>query len=559
MRCSNRNKRFRIPVGVIHGFYGLLLYIYTNLHTVMSQPKQTEHIDPANLTDDEKRLAALGYKQELNRSWSGFSNFAISFSVISILSGCFTTFSQAWNNGGPIAISIGWPIISSLILIIGLSMAELASAYPTSGGIYWWASKLGGAKAGFYTGWFNLIGLLAITASVVYGVAVFLNIVLSTYFPNYATAFLGGDNIKQQFFWFLVIMLMSTVLNCFNSQVQAMINNVSVWWHVFGAALVILILLLVPKDHQDLKWIFSHRINNSGFSNGKVYWLYVLPLGFLLTQYTITGFDASAHMSEETQGAHLTAAKGIWQSIFYSAVGGYILLLAFLSAATKPEIVNSLDTAINPYGRGSVITILANALTPLMFKLVLLISTGGQLFCSIACLTSCSRMMFAFSRDGAVPGHRYWAKVNKRHVPVNAILVSALIGVLITLPALWKSPGGIPTAFYAVVSISVIGLYLSIIIPVWLRYRKGDAFVAGEWNLGKKYKWMNLLAVIETAIICVYFILPFEPAAVPGNAHFSWLAVNYAPILVGLTLLFLWIWWHLSVKKWFKGPIKQLD
>ena len=116
--------------------------------------------DLTHLSEDERKLAELGYKQELNRNWSGFSNFAISFSIISILAGCFTTFGQAWNNGGPVAISWGWPIISAFILVIGLCMSELVSAYPTSGGIYWWASKLGGAKAGYYIGWLNLIGLL---------------------------------------------------------------------------------------------------------------------------------------------------------------------------------------------------------------------------------------------------------------------------------------------------------------------------------------------------------------------------------------------------------------
>ena len=128
---------------------------------------------------DEAKLAELGYKQELNRSWSGFSNFAISFSIISILAGCFTTFGQAWNNGGPVAISIGWPIISIFILIIGFTMSELVSAYPTSGGIYWWASKLGGAKAGFYTGWLNLIGLFAVVASVAYSCATFFDLSFS--------------------------------------------------------------------------------------------------------------------------------------------------------------------------------------------------------------------------------------------------------------------------------------------------------------------------------------------------------------------------------------------
>ena len=116
-------------------------------------PEGHEHLD-----DDEKHLASLGYTQELNRSWSGFSNFAISFSIISILAGCFTSFGLGWNNGGPAAIAWGWPIVSGFILIIGLCMSELVSAYPTSGGIYWWAAKLGGPKAGFYTGWLNLIG-----------------------------------------------------------------------------------------------------------------------------------------------------------------------------------------------------------------------------------------------------------------------------------------------------------------------------------------------------------------------------------------------------------------
>jgi hypothetical protein len=128
-----------------------------------------------------------------------------------------------------------------------------------------------------------------------------------------------------------------------------------------------------------------------------------------------------------------------------------------------------------------------------------------------------------------------------------------------TLPALWKSPRGTPTAFYAVVSIGTIGLYLSLIIPIWYRWKMADGFPAGEWNLGKHYRWMNIVAVIETLITCFYFLMPIEPAAVPWKKEFSWVAVNYAPILVGGTLLFLWVWWHLSVKKWFTGPHRTVE
>ena len=201
-------------------------------------------------------LFRSGYKQELHRSWSGFSNFAISFSIISILAGCFTTFGQAWNNGGPVAISLGWPLISAFILIIGFCLSELASAYPTSGGIYWWAAKLGGAKAGYYTGWLNLIGLVAVTASVAYGAASFLNIILGDFFGGWASSF-GGDYIKQQFALFLIIMLLVTLVNIFSSHLLAVINNVSVWWHVFGSAVVIAILFMVPAKHQSVSWVFT--------------------------------------------------------------------------------------------------------------------------------------------------------------------------------------------------------------------------------------------------------------------------------------------------------------
>jgi amino acid transporter len=509
-------------------------------------------------TDDESRLAALGYKQELKRTWSGFSNFAISFSIISILSGCFTTFAQAWNNGGPVAISLGWPIIAGLILIIGLCMSELASAFPTSGGIYWWASKLGGAKAGYYTGWLNLIGLVSVTASVGYGATAYLNIILGTFFKSYSAGFMGGDFIKQQFALFLIIMVLVTLINLYGHHVIAMINNVSVWWHVFGSAAIVGILIFAPAHHASLNWMFTTRINNSGFSNHS-YWLYVLPLGFLLTQYTITGFDASAHLSEETQGAHLASARGIWKSILYSGIGGYILLLAFLYAANKPEMVNSIDPKVNPFGIGSVIEIIYNALGGgALFKFVIIITTLGQLFCVTACLTSCSRMMYAFSRDGAVPGHEKWKKVNKNGVPANAIIASAIAGVVMTLPALWKSSAGVPTAFYAVVAVCVISLYLAFLIPIFLRLRAGDKFTPGEWTLGSKYKWMCTVAVIEIVAISIYFIMPTAPIGVPGAKGFNWTAVNYAPLVTGGALVFLWIWWHLSVKNWFKGPIKNI-
>ncbi|MFG2108052.1 amino acid permease [Micromonospora chersina] len=500
------------------------------------------------MDDDARRLAELGYKQELHRKWSGFSNFAISFSIISILAGCFTTFGQAWNNGGPVAISWGWPLISLFILIIGFCMAELVSAYPTAGGIYWWAATMGRPVHGWFTGWLNLIGLVAVTASVDYGCATFLNLTLSALFDGWA------GTAHQTFGLFVVILALHGLINIYGHHVIDVLQNVSVWWHVAGAAAVVLILVLVPDDHQSFKFVFTERFNNSGFGDGDTggltFWFYVLPLGFLLTQYTITGFDACAHVSEETRGASKAAAQGLWRSIFYSAVGGWILLLAFLFAATDVDAINSAG--------GFSGAIFESALTPFFFKAVIVISTIGQFFCGMSCVTSMSRMAYAFSRDRAVPGWRLWSRVDRNGTPVNAIIAATLAGLVLTLPALYQK-AGVPVAFYAVVSVAVIGLYLSFLIPIFLRLRMGDRFVPGPWTLGRRYKLLGWIAVIEIAIISVYFVLPIVPAGVPGNAEFSWTAVNYAPLAIGGVLLGVAIWWYASARKWFTGPRRTVD
>ena len=511
--------------------------------------------DQRRNTDDEELLAKLGYKQELERSWSGFQNFAISFTIISILAGCFTTYGQAWNNGGPIAISWGWPLISIPILIIGFCMSELVSAYPTAGGIYWWASKLGGPVWGWFTGWFNLIGLVAVTASVDYGCATFMNTTFGLFDFNLfqATAKDPHNFLRGTFVLFVIILALHALINILGSHLVARVNSVSVWWHVAGVAVILGILIFVPDKHASVDFVFTDRINNSGFSQS-MYWFYVLPLGFLLTQYTITGFDSCAHISEETVGASDSAAKGVWRSIFYSAVFGWILLLAitFLAAGSEQR-----DAAA-----GGAIPLLNSALSVTAVKLVLIISTVGQFFCGTACLTSASRMCYAFSRDGAIPGSRIWSKVNASRVPANAVLFMATCAGILTIPAIFGTAAGIPVAFFAVVSVAVIGLYIAYVIPIYLRWREGDRWEAGPWTNGAKYKWMNPIAVVWVAIVTVVFILPTVPAGVPGNKDFTWSSVNYAPLVTGAVIVGVGVWWVLSAKHWFKGPkhtVAELD
>jgi amino acid transporter len=499
-------------------------------------------------------LAELGYKAELDRSWSGFHNFAISFSVISILSGPFISFFIGWNNGGPMAISWGWPVVSALILVVGLCMGELVSAMPTSGGMYFWAAKLGSLRSSYFTGWLDFLGLLAIVAAVSYGAASFIDITISAYSPTWA----AGYSLTRVFLIFIGVLVIVTLLSIFSSHLLAIFNSISVWWHVVGVAAIIAILIVIPDHHASVAEVFTQRINNTGMFGGSTsnlgFLFLVLPLSVILPQFTVTGYDASCHMSEETVGAAGSAAKGIWQAILYSAIGGWILLLSLLFAVRDAGAVTAAG--------GSVVTVLNQALGAPWIGIVLVISTVGQCFCAMACMTSTTRMLFAFSRDGAVPGARFWTRLNSKGVPLYSVALVAVLAVVLTLPALVEvdvNGAPVPVAFNAVVSIGVVGLYLAFAIPIYQRWRKGSAFKTGSWNLGRKYKWLCAIAVVEIGVTTVIAMLPTSSGGVPWNDSFEWKYLNYTPLVVGGTLLALWLAWQIRVKHTYTGPRNTIN
>ena len=244
-----------------------------------------------------------------------------------------------------------------------------------------------------------------------YGCATFLDLTLGTF----SETWLAGYSLTRTFVMFVIILAVSATINIFSSHLLAVINNISVWWHVAGAAAVILILRFIPEQHASFSDVFAKTINNTGMFGGDTgfgWLIFVLPIAAILTQYTITGYDASAHLSEETNSAADGAAKGIWRSIFYSAIGGWILLLSFLFAVQDSDEVSA--------GGGAVAPIFNQAMGSKWVAIILLISSAGQFFCTTACQTSASRMLFAFSRDRAVPGHQLWSKVSKNRSPPTA-------------------------------------------------------------------------------------------------------------------------------------------
>ena len=481
---------------------------------------------------DERRLHELGYAQELSRNMSGFSNFAVSFTIISILSGCLTLYAFGMNTGGPAIIVWGWPVVGIMTLFVGLAMAEVCSSFPTAGGLYYWAAKLAPRRAAawsWFTGWFNFLGQVAVTAGIDFGAAFFLNALLELQFGFDATP-------PHTILLFGVILLLHGLLNTFGVRLVALLNDVSVWWHIAGVALIVGALTVLPDKHQSADFVFTEFVNNTGWSST----IYVGLIGLLLAQYTFTGYDASAHMTEETHDAARSGPKGMVMSIVVSLVAGWILLIGLTFAIQDYDGALKSSTAVPPA------QIFIDAVGLGLGKLLLVVVIGAQFFCGMASVTANSRMIYAFSRDGALPASRFWHRINKRtRTPTNAIWLASAGAFVLGLPYLWNQ-----TAYAAVTSVAVIGLYIAYVLPTILRLRQGDGFARGPWHLGRWSRPIGVIAVVWVGFIAVLFMLP-------QASPITWTTFNYTPIAVLAVLGFAGVWWLVSARKWFKGPKVQ--
>ncbi|HEY3734940.1 MAG TPA: amino acid permease [Streptosporangiaceae bacterium] len=488
----------------------------------------------ATLTTDEQRLHELGYAQELRRRMSGFSNFAVSFTIISILSGCLTLYSFGMLTGGPVVITWGWPFVGIMTLFVGLAMAEVCSSFPTAGGLYYWSAKLAkrnGPAWSWFTGWFNFLGQVAVTAGIDFGAALFINAFLSLVFntPTYHWVTI---------LIFAAVLFVHGILNQFGISLVALLNDVSVWWHITGVLLIVGALafgLQHSAHHQSASFVFGHFSNGTGLNVGT--W-YIVLIGLLMAQYTFTGYDASAHMTEETRDASTAGPRGIVMSIVVSLVAGWVLLIGITFA------IQNYATEVAAYVAPA--QIFVDSVGRTGGELLLLVAIGAQLFCGMSSVTANSRMIYAFSRDGALPGSAFWHRVNKRtRTPTNAIWLAAAGALILGLPYLWNS-----VAYFAVTSIATIGLYIAYVTPTFLRLRQGANFRRGPWHLGRWSYLVGTIAVIWVVFITILFMLPLA-------GPIGWKTFNYAVVAVGVVLGFSGIWWLVSARHWFTGPKVQ--
>jgi len=514
------------------------------------------------IAQDVKDLHGLGYAQELYRTMGGFSNFAISFSIISILTGAVILYDYGLAWAGKAAVTLGWPLVTIFVLAIAASMSELASAYPTAGGLYYWASKMKGKNWGWWTAWLNLIGQFAIVAGIDYAAAGFINatIVDKLAGGTFNTVVIAGV-LNGQLVTMGILLLIQLGMNIAGINLVALLNQVSVWWHIAIVVIVGAFLFIAGKPDQSGLGLFSISPvdtagswnNDLGFVNlqyGAAATYPVLAAFFfslLQANWTYTGYDASAHVAEETIGARVSSAWGVFLSVAVSAVVGYVFLMALtlhtpdLSTLFPKTLDDTTLPAASQYyfgGGVAVISILEYNLGQVFGDVISAGIAIAMAFCGLSSVAAAGRMLFAFSRDDGLPGSGWLKKVSHRYrTPANALTAIAVVSWLFTVAAFIVGTG---TAIIIVTAISTIFLYAAYGVVIYLGATTSGWLEHRVWSLGRWSKPIAWLAVFWIVVLMVLF-------SFPTSGNISW------PFMVG-TVLILLVYYYGYARSHFQGP-----
>jgi amino acid transporter len=477
-------------------------------HEVGQAPHDTTH----PVAGDTRELERLGYVQELARRLGGFSSFAIGFSVISVLTGVTSTFGEAFASGGPAGLGVGWPVVAAGTFLVALAMAELASAFPTAGALYHWAALLGGPAWGWTTAMLNLAGQLAIVAAIDLACA-------------QSMAEVAGASNAAAYAIFVLVLGVHGALNATSVRLVAWLNDASATVHVVGVTALAGWLFLAGTAHpvgylaQASETIRPDAFDAVGFTRSLV-----------LGVWTFTGFDAAAHVSEETHDPGRKAPRGIISAVAVSAVAGYALVAALTLSIHDPADAHGTPDAA--------LRILRGALGPTAGRFAMALAVLAMWFAGLSSVTSASRMLYAFARDGGLPAAALLRRVHPRtRTPLfatAACVVFPLLLVGVTLPLSSE-------VFLAVATLATAALFASYALPIALGARaraSGRWTKMGEWSLGRAGVGVAWTAVAWTVVVGVVCFLANRLAM-----------AGFAALLVGLAAL-----WALSVRRRFTGP-----
>ena len=476
-------------------------------------------------SDDAKVLHSMGYAQELQRRMSMFSNFAISFSIICITAGILPSFQLAYSAGGGASVGIGWVLASLFALVVACSMGQIASAYPTAGGLYHWSSILGGTGWGWATAWFNILGQIFSASSVVVGIYVLLrDLVLGNVFGIDVSGFGPGIQIPIV----VAIVLSQALINCFGLGWLARLTHIGAYTILaVSVVLVAALLLTAPAIDISRLWTFTNYTGNAGGGvwpeNHNVAVVFIL--GMLMTIYTMTGFDASAHTSEETVDAQRAVPRGMIIAVLWAGLGGFVLAAAVLVAIANPAEAAKQGGNVFAY-------VMDKSGMPSVLKAAIYIGiiVCGYL-CSLAAMTSMSRMVYAFARDGGLP--KLLRQVSPTYrTPIPAVWFAAFFIVASTL----YTP-----AFNVLASGTAVFMYIAYAMPVAAGLlAEGRTWTTlGPFRLGLLSRPFAVITVLGTVVLTWVGVQP------PNDA-----LITYGGGLIVLLL----VAWFGRERRRFRGP-----
>ncbi|KAI8639817.1 amino acid/polyamine transporter I [Parasitella parasitica] len=439
--------------------------------------------------------------------------------------------------GGTSASIWGYLVVALLTLSVGFSLAEICSAFPTTGGLYFWTAQLSDSEwvpfMCWIVGYFNWLSLAVAICAGDLGMAGFLTSAISVTHPDFVTTPAIDYGV------YIAILLIHGWMNTLPVKYTGMINNLSVWWHMMGILFIIVVGLLLTPSKPSASFALGQVYNGSGFKSDGYAWL----IGLLQAQFTLNGYDSAAHVSEETRSAQKGSPMGIVMAIGTSAVAGTVLMIvcAFMIQDFDRQIVHSTNnmaiTQVFLDGVGVGWT--------MWFLVIILVA---MYFAGAAVIVGSSRQTYAFARDGAMPCSNWLSKLSKSKVPSNAVWFNIAFAAILGIPYLFSE-----VAFETIVSINTIAASISYLIPIWLRITMArKRFQKGPFHLGVFSIPCGIIASTWIAFTSVLFILPTQWPVNPSNMNFAIIPFVF---VIGIASLV----YAISGRKWFTGPVRNID
>lgn len=489
-------------------------------------------------TNADADLAKMGYKSDLPRSLSMLSVLGMSFAIMAVPFGLSTTLYITLVDGQSVTILWGWVFVSLISLSIAASLAEICAVYPTAGGVYYWSAMMSTKEyapiASWITGWFNLVGNWTVTLSINFSGAQLILSAISLYNEDFVA------NAWQTVLMFWCVMLVCFLVNAFGSAYLDLINKICIYWTASSVLIILITLVAMADNYRSAEFVFAHfDASESGWPDG---WAFFV--GLLQAAYTLTGYGLVASMCEEVQNPAREVPKAMVLSVAAAGITGLIYLVPLLFVL--PDIA-ALQAVASGQPIGTLFMLVTGSKAG-GFGLLFLI-LGIWFFAGVGALTASSRCTYAFARDGAIPGSRWFGTTNaKLEIPLWGLTLSTIVDCLLGLIYF-----GSTAAFGSFTGVATICLSCGYGLPILVSVLRNRKMVKhSAFPLGKFGYAINIACLTWIVLAVVIFCMPVSlPVTASSMNYASVVFMGFAAISIG--------WYFIRGRKTFTGPPVMAD